>query len=328
MTNSPSMENIVPEQAKVAPESTQAPTQAASSALPLLIRLPAGIALNEIEAQEMAAAHATRIIVLAGSVDCGKTTLLTSLYELYQSGPIKVYRFAGCETLPAFEQRCHLSRTDSENDRADTSRTVYSPEPEYLHIRVDDMTDGFNHIDFLFTDVSGEMYEHARDSTTECEQLTFLKRASHFLLFLDGEKAVQPDKRWAMFQDAKSLLRSCLDSNMLDRECFITVVWSKCDYFEVAANKEPLADFVKTVEAEITSVLANRISNYKFHKVAARPTQFPALEMGYGLKELLVDWVDNWPQGKRMNLEPPANNGGQRESELFAKRHNAGNVNT
>ena len=325
MANEPIPESKGSVQAEVASESAKIPV---APALPELIRLPAGISLNEAEAQAMAVARAVRLIVIAGFVGCGKTTLLTSLYELFQSGPINGYRFAGCDTLPAFEKRCHLSRTDSENDKADTLRTFYDgPDPEYLHIRVDDTTNGSNQIDFLFTDVSGEMYEHARDSTTECQRLTFLKRASHFLLVLDGEKAVQLDKRWAMVQDAKTLLQSCLDSDMLDRECFVTLVWSKCDYFEATVNKEPLAEFLQTVETEFKAILVSRIRNYKFHRTAARPTRFPDLKMGYGVRELLRDWVVNWPQGKPMNLEPFPNNGGQREIELFAKRHNriAGN---
>jgi hypothetical protein len=44
-----------------------------------LIRLPAGIELDEAQVQKMAAERPVRLIVLAGAVDCGKTTLLTSV---------------------------------------------------------------------------------------------------------------------------------------------------------------------------------------------------------------------------------------------------------
>ena len=47
------------------------------------------------------------------------------------------------------------------------------------------------------------MFEHARDSTDECKEMTFLKRASHFLLLLDSAKGIDPEKRWAMFEDAE-----------------------------------------------------------------------------------------------------------------------------
>jgi hypothetical protein len=167
------------------------------------------------------------------------------------------------------------------------------------------------------------MFEHARSSTDECKKLTFLRRASHFLVFLDCEKAVQPLKRWGMVQEAKSLLQSCLDSDMVESKCFVTVVWAKCDYFEAAKDKSSINEFIRNVEEDFKASFCDRIPNFKFHRTAARPTRFPNLKMGYGVKELLGDWIVNWPQGQNMRLAPPVDNGGQRESELFAKRHNA-----
>lgn len=292
-------------------------------AVPEFIQLPPGTVLTEAQAQALASDRSVRIIVIAGAVDCGKTTLLTSVYELFQTGAVKTIQFAGCDTFPAFEQRCHLSRVDSESQSADMVRTIYDgPHPEYLHLKIQNGEGEADHIDFLFTDVSGEMFEHARNSTDECKRLTFLRRASHFLVFLDCEKALLADKKWGMVQDAKSLLQSCLDSSMLESTCFITVVWAKCDFFEAAENKDAVMAFVKEVEDDFKVSFSDRIPKLKFHRTAARPSRFPNLKMGYGVRELLGDWIAIWPQGRTMQLEPPADNGGRRESELFAKRHN------
>lgn len=288
------------------------------------IQLPPGTVLTEAQAQALASDRPVRLIVVAGAVDCGKTTLLTSLYELFQTGPVKAVQFAGCDTFPAFEQRCHLSRADSENETEDTARTIYDgPAPEYLHLKIQNGEGEADHIDFLFTDVSGEMFEHARNSTDECKRLTFLRRASHFAVFLDCEKVLHPEKKWVMVQDAKSLLQSCLDSSMLDETCFVTMVWAKCDFFEAAENMEAIAAFVKEVEGDFKASFGDRIPELKFHRTAARPSRFPNLRMGFGVRELLNDWVTIWSHGRAMELDPPAANGGQRESELFAKRHKA-----
>ncbi|MGD0813504.1 MAG: hypothetical protein ABSA83_07870 [Verrucomicrobiota bacterium] len=322
ITTSPDIKT--PDQLPVPPSGATAPPQSVAIVVPELITLPAGTELDESQAQTMASGRPVRLIVIAGAVDCGKTTLLTSLYELFQSGTVRGSQFAGCDTLPAFERRCHLSRVDSENEEPETPRTAYDgPHPQYLHVKVQDQTAAASHIDFLFTDVSGEMFEHARSSTDECKKLTFLRRASHFLVFLDCEKAVQPLKRWGMVQEAKSLLQSCLDSDMVESKCFVTVVWAKCDYFEAAKDKSSINEFIRNVEEDFKASFCDRIPNFKFHRTAARPTRFPNLKMGYGVKELLGDWIVNWPQGQNMRLAPPVDNGGQRESELFAKRHNA-----
>ncbi len=56
---------------------------AASSAVPGLIRLPAGIELNEEQAEKMASERAVRLVVLAGAVACGKTTFLESVLNFF-----------------------------------------------------------------------------------------------------------------------------------------------------------------------------------------------------------------------------------------------------
>jgi hypothetical protein len=152
------------------------------------------------------------------------------------------------------------------------------------------------HIDFLFTDVSGEMFEHARNSTEECKKLKFLQRASHILIFLDCEKIFLANKRWGMVKDAKSLVQSCLDSEMFDPESFVTVVWAKWDFLEAAKGKEKTVAnaFVQQVEEEFKTSFAQRIKNFKFHRTAARPSRHPELKFGYGVAELLEDWVSKF----------------------------------
>ncbi len=290
---------------------------------PTSIRLPLGVALDEAEALKIAADRPVCMVILAGAVGCGKTTLLTSLYEMFQCGPIEKITFAGCKTLPAFEQRCHLSRIESEKPFPDTLRTQYEDlEPEYLHLRVKTGREDDEFVDFLFTDVSGEMFEHARNSTDECKQLLFLNRANHFLIFLDCEKALQADKRWDMVQEVKSLLQSCLDSSMFSPRCNCTIVWSKYDFFAALENKAGVENFVTQVQNELSGMFSNRIPSLKFHRTAARPTRHPGLKMGFGVKELLHDWIAALPTGRAMRLEPPLSGEGSRESEKFALRQN------
>jgi hypothetical protein len=109
---------------------------------------------------------------------------------------------------------------------------------------------------------------------------------------------------------------------MIESTCVVTVVWAKCDHFEAAKDKVAVAAFVKEVEADFKASFGDRLPKLKFHRTAARPSRFPKLKLGFGVRELLNDWVTIWPQGRPMQLEPPTDNGGKRESELFAKRHN------
>src|SRR5260370_38928063 len=92
------------------------------------------------------------------------------------------------------------------------------------------------------------MFEHARDFTAECKEMIFLKRANHFLLFLDSAKGIQEAKRWAIVEDGRALLRSCADSGMIAANCVVNVVWSRFDYF--VANEADEGYRLLRVEAE------------------------------------------------------------------------------
>ncbi len=304
----------------IAPSPVSAASPAAAvlvPAVPDLIDLPTGKELDEIGAQKLRVGRPVRLVVVAGPVGCGKTTLLTSLYELFQWRPVSGYSFAGSSTLPAFERRCYFSRTASERSEPDTERTPFG-EVRYLHLRVcpEDLS---REIDFLFTDVSGETFERARDSTAECQRLTFLRQADHLLLLLDSEKLIVKERRWEVAHDSMTLLRSCLDSGMLAANCLVNVLWTKFDYFEAASDAEN-SRFLEQLEGEIKADFGSRIGHLTFSKVAARPTQVDGLKFGHGLSELLTYWATASPREREMNLHPAVGLG-SRESELYASRY-------
>ncbi len=103
----------------------------------------------------------TRVIVLAGPNDSGKTTLLASIFEHFLQGALAGYLFAGCETSPAFDSRCHLSRTDSGRRTEDTERTKSFSEQTMLHLRVRDEALLNPPRDLLLSDLRGELFNEA-----------------------------------------------------------------------------------------------------------------------------------------------------------------------
>jgi energy-coupling factor transporter ATP-binding protein EcfA2 len=286
--------------------------------VPDLIDLPSGKELDEANVAKLEVARPVRLVVVAGPVGCGKTTLLTSLYELFQWKPVSGYSFAWSDTLPAFERRCYLSRIASERSMQDTERTPYG-QVRYLHLRVSGEDLPLGELDLLFTDVSGESFERARDSTLECQRLGFLSQAHHFLLLMDCEKLVRKEKRWEVAHDSMTLLRSCLDSGMLASNSLINVLWTKFDYFEVVKSPDN-AQFLIQLRGEIEKEFGARVGRLSFTEVAARPTQVATLKFGHGLAELLKYWLSSSPHDRAMNLLPPTTLG-SRESELFASRH-------
>jgi hypothetical protein len=319
MTTGPLQPNDPSKPAAPAVGDSTAPTPATPTSASEIIDLPRGKELSESLALALARSRPLRWVVVAGPVGAGKTTLVTSLYELFQWNRVPEYVFAGSETLPAFEERCYLARTASENLEPETGRTIYDPIPTYLHLRVAALKLPRRFSELVFTDVSGEMFEHARDSTAACKELTFLRRARHFLLLLDSKRSLVLDKRWAMVEEAKALLQSCLDSEMLAHDCAVRVLWSRFDYFVQAGDTTEHQEFRKDVATGFQASFGHRISDFKFGEIAARPTRAPKLGFGKGVVNLFDEWVSDSPQATEMNLLPKS--GGTRESEMFGQRH-------
>jgi hypothetical protein len=239
---------------------------------------------------------------------------------MLQWRPIEGYAFAGSTTLPGFEERCYLSRRESGNRVPDTRRTRYEESnPFYLHLGLR-ATAGLRPFrDLLFTDVSGEMFEHARDSTDQCKELHFLRRASHILVFLDSERGVQEDFRWAVVDDGRALLRSFVDSEMIAPRCVVNIVWSRFDYF-IADKDGSHKSFRKDVEQEFRDTFGKLIPRLVFSEVAARPLKATNLGIGHGIPVLLKQWAETPLDLTAPDLFPTSY-WGERESELFAVRH-------
>src|SRR5688572_22970922 len=71
-----------------------------------MVELPDGLAFTPVTAARITANRLTRVIVVAGDRDSGKTTLVSALFDKFQEGPFAGYLFAGCRTLRGLERRC------------------------------------------------------------------------------------------------------------------------------------------------------------------------------------------------------------------------------
>src|SRR5437868_1064496 len=89
-----------------------------------VIDLAPGAELDEHEARALAVARANRLIVIAGPASSGKTTLVVSIYELFQWRAVPDWLFSGCATFRGFELRSHPSRIASERVVPYTDRTL------------------------------------------------------------------------------------------------------------------------------------------------------------------------------------------------------------
>jgi len=275
------------------------------------IELPSGQELGTENASVITAARPTHLIVIAGPVGCGKTTLVTSIYESFQWGPFANFQFVESDTLPGFEQRCYLSRLVSGQSESDTPRTRLG-DPAFLHLRVCEVSNDPK--DLLLTDLSGESFELARDNTDECRRLEFLKRADHLAILLDCQKLIDPKLRWAVTQDGLTLLQSLLDSEMLPKYAEVDILFSKWDFVSQVSDKKKFNTLCESIEKQFSERFLNRLGRLRFGRIAARPRD-GQMSFAFGLDKLLHFWVDSGAQQQPPNMNVQVL--GNRESERF-----------
>jgi hypothetical protein len=268
---------------QVAAGKATASTKAAGRTL----RLPGGGVLDFDQATSILRAEPGKILLVAGAQRSGKTTLPLAIYELFNKGPFAGLHFAGSETLFAFESMCHAARVRSENDSPDTLRTEFEAGTHFLHLRLIRDGDARQPFNLLFADLSGEHYENACNSTDDCKKIPMLRRADRVLLMLDGKRLKVPAERAKVFKEARGMLGSALDAEMLTASSQVRVLFAKWDLLaDDTAAQSPLHQ----IEDRLAAEFRGRVARFEFAKVAARP-ELPtaAVPLGHGLAEILGD---------------------------------------
>lgn len=257
-----------------------------NSAEPEWIDLPSGKHVSPKEASEVARSEITRVIILAGPVKSGKTTLVTSIYECLQHGTFGGYTFAGSRSLIAFERICHLARIASERGEADTERTRPTDDPEFLHLRVRAEALPQESQSLLFSDISGEDFRAACDSTEECRRMGIVARADHFSILLDGAKLVDINRRQQVRNEAFLLLRSFLEAGMLDKQSHVQIIMSKLDLIVASAANET-ESFLARICEEFAGQHGTDVASMRFFRIASRSKSF---RLGHNVEHLMSVW--------------------------------------
>jgi len=267
--------------------------QPAQPAEELTVDLPNGLDFDPTTASQITRAQLTRVIVIAGDKDSGKTTLVSSLYDRFQEGPFAGYLFAGCGTLPGLERRSFPSRIASDRVTPDTTRTTRGDGQKLLHLkfRVQDLSRPSQ--DVMLSDISGEFFKDACNSTEGCRQLRILNRADHLALCLDGEKLASTTFRHEAFHTGVLLLQSALDAGMIGVRTFVDVLFTKRDLLGPPQGSTAL-DYVDGIRQKMTTQFERSFGRLRFFEVAARPSslEFP---FAYGLDQILPSWIEDTP---------------------------------
>lgn len=247
-------------------------------------------ALDQDGANALAAERRPTVLVLAGAVGSGKTSVYAAIYERLGRGEFGGWMFAGSRTIAGFEERCFWWRTDSENPKPDMEATRADALP-WLHIRLRDSKLRGPARDLLLGDFDGERFQQVRDGAVDPATLPFLRRADHVGVVIDGARIADQTSRVAERYDVLHLLESLHGSGTLAHDESLFLVGTKIDEFERFDGhaRRDANDALAAIRSEAVASLGFDIPMLT---LAVR-SHVPDFPLGHGLESLLARLLVN-----------------------------------
>jgi hypothetical protein len=260
----------------------------ASEAITDAVALPSARAQTEIDAKSLLQRFPCVVVLLAGEVSSGKTSIITAIYERLQRGKLDRWSFAWSDTLIGFEERCWEGRTASGGFRDHIARTSLQSTDYLLHLRL--MSEDAVYRNLLLADVSGEVFREMKSHPAVAADLAILARCDHLTILVDGAKLAVPADRQVAINDARVILRASLEYGRLHPSAQIQIVLAKSDRVRRGRLDEGwIRQWVFDPLADLAAQHGRRISTVT---TAARPDSTEELfDLGYGAEHLLSAWT-------------------------------------
>jgi hypothetical protein len=283
----PHLTRIAVEDIKLDEEMEVAPTEMKVVALDL------GEALSRAEASSMQARRVSRVVGIIGPNDAGKTSLLASVYDLLQEGPLAGVGFAGSSTLIGFEKVCHDARVTSRRNAPYTERTTQGVDATFFHL---DLRPNDGEIVSLFIgDRSGEDYLAASDDLSSAAEFFELRRADVVTLLVNGEHLASSENRHEAKATTPQIVDALVEARSFRKGCRVAIVLTKHDAVLASPHEERVQrDFDEIVDSIIAThgVHLGEIDRFV---VAASPKNATKVKRGDGVDRLLHFWLHDTP---------------------------------
>ncbi|QGY04585.1 hypothetical protein MMSR116_23745 [Methylobacterium mesophilicum SR1.6/6] len=265
---------------------------------PQTVDLPGGRSLDAAACDALLRRRGGTVVGIVGPPEVGKTTLISTIYELLHRRRMASFGFAGSETLRAHEERCHLARFSSGVAAADTQRTKVGAGLQFTHLLIATRS-GVQ--DAVFADRSGELFDKVLARPADIDDFVELRRADVIIVLVDlvlltssTHLTVSAVRRLFMAMDQRGMLE--------DRR--VLLVGTKADVAVPTPRSRKAARELAAVAEEFARRAGGRF-RIDTHVVACRPRRGSTV-IGEGL-ELLLSAVletpaprppvadDSWP---------------------------------
>ena len=252
------------------------------------IVLPSGDLLDTEEASQVLRRGDSRVIAVVAPKEAGKTTLISSVFELFQRGPIGPFRFCGSRTMYAFERACHPSRGVSLNAIPNTERTLLT-DVKFYHTTL--RRPGEPMLDLLLADRGGEDYRSAADDASGVRAFVEIGRADTITFLVDGRQLVDLVTRNSAGSEILAIAQALIDGGAIEERPRVALVLTKLDEIKRSPDSERAERDFDKIDAKFRALHGGSLGEIRSFKVAACPSD-TSLPVGHGVADLLAFWEE------------------------------------
>lgn len=269
------------------------------------IHLPNALPLDSRGADKILTMLPSRMIGVIGVHDSGKTSVIASLFDLFQMGAVSDCTFAGSSTLHGLEIICHDARVASERDEPHSERTKRG-EVRFYHIDV--LRDGALQ-SLLIADRSGEEYEEVADLAANAAGMIELRRADVITVLVDGRRLAAPSDRADVMGVIPLIIRGMVENGAFLRKPNLAVVLTKNDVVQASPRKTRVEQDFRAIADGLRDSFADNFSEFGSFVTSASPADTNVMR-GAGLGDMLAFWM-------KPSVQPEAIRIRHRNSRVF-----------
>jgi hypothetical protein len=254
-----------------------------------VLPLALGEALARRDASSLQRRRPSCAIGIVAPNDAGKTSLIASVYDLLQTGPIDGIGFAGSSTLIGFEKVCHDARTSSRRGMPHTERTSAGADATFFHLDLRPM-DG-DVLSLFIADRSGEDYLAVADDLARSAGFFELRRADVLTVLVNGEHLADSAQRHETKAVTPQMVGALVEAGSIRRGCRLAIVLTKQDVVLASPHAARVeADFGELVDG-IVEDLGTHFAKIERFAIAASPRDVANVQRGQGVDRLLRFWL-------------------------------------
>ncbi|WP_211441234.1 TRAFAC clade GTPase domain-containing protein [Collimonas humicola] len=255
---------------------------------PLGVALVGAGTLTLAETSRLLRTGDARVIAIVGPSDAGKTSLIASLYDLFQEGALSGIEYARSQTLHAFEHTCHDARAASRRGTPHMNRTPRG-EVRFYHLELGGGLAGDKLI-LALGDRAGEEYRETTDDASMVDAFPEIRRADSLTVLIDGKRLLDLGARHNLRSEITMILQAFVDGGAIQAYHRLALVLTKIDIVQESLHHARAAADFDSLSAHIRRIFGHAFSVIETFKVTASP-ETDALERGAGIPDLLSFWL-------------------------------------